>query len=79
MFHWQFWPANVNSMFDSWHLSGTKRNDHNRYVVVHRDDDYDAEKNFKLIGTFADLASAQRCCEASASRARPRPPRLWPR
>ena len=39
------------------------------YRIVLRGKSYDAEKNGKLIGQFAELEPAQRCIEASAQRA----------
>ena len=36
------------------------------YRIVLRGKSYDAEKNGKLIGQFAELEPAQRCIEASA-------------
>jgi hypothetical protein len=39
------------------------------YRIVFRGKSYDAEKNGKLIGQFAELGPAQRCIEASAQRA----------
>jgi hypothetical protein len=39
------------------------------YRIVLRGKSYDAEKNGKLIGQFAELKPAQRCIEASAQRA----------
>jgi hypothetical protein len=40
-----------------------------RYRIVLRGRSYDAEKNGKVIGRFAELKPAQRCIEASAQRA----------
>ena len=40
-----------------------------RYRIVLRGESYDAEKNGKIIGQFAELEPAQRCIEASAQRA----------
>jgi hypothetical protein len=40
-----------------------------RYRIVLRGESYDAEKNGKIIGQFAELKPAQRCVEASAQRA----------
>jgi hypothetical protein len=42
--------------------------EHN-YRIVLRGKSYDAEKNGKIIGQFAELKPAQRCIEASAQRA----------
>ena len=39
------------------------------YRIVLRGESYDAEKNGKIIGQFAELEPAQRCIEASAQRA----------
>jgi hypothetical protein len=39
------------------------------YRIVLRGKGYDAEKNGKIIGQFAELQPAQRCIEASAQRA----------
>ena len=39
------------------------------YRIVLRGKSYDAEKNGKIIGQFAELEPAQRCIEASAQRA----------
>ena len=39
------------------------------YRIVLRGKSYEAEKNGKLIGQFAELKPAQRCIEASAQRA----------
>ena len=39
-----------------------------RYRIVLRGKSYDAEKNGKLIGQFAELEPAQRCIEASAQK-----------
>jgi hypothetical protein len=44
----------------------------NIYRIVLRGKRYDAEKNFKVIGSFAELEAAQRCVEASAARRRKR-------
>jgi hypothetical protein len=42
--------------------------EHN-YRIVLRGESYDAEKNDKIIGQFAELEPAQRCIKASAQRA----------
>jgi hypothetical protein len=56
-----------------WKLGMVKRDDYNAYwVALNKDETYDAVKNDRPIGRFTDLESAKHCCEASASRARPR-------
>jgi hypothetical protein len=70
MSQWDFWPkkrqAHYGTQYDMWYF-GT-----NEFRVVIRGKgtkesplSYDAEKNFKLIGSFDTLAAAQAAVEAS--------------
>jgi hypothetical protein len=67
---WKYMAADPKAtcFYDVWHAidTGTLH----KYCVVLRHGRYDAEKNFKIIGEFAELEPAQRCVEASAARAR---------
>jgi hypothetical protein len=49
--------------YEMWCLSGG-------YRVALRGKSYDAEKNGKIIGEFAELEAAQRCVKASVERSR---------
>jgi hypothetical protein len=65
---WRATPeTDPRTCFETW-IPRFARGEHH-YRIVLRGKSYDAEKNGKLIGQFAELEPAQRCIEASAQRA----------
>ena len=65
---WHATPeTDPRTCFETW-IPRFARGEHH-YRIVLRNKSYDAEKNGKIIGQFAELKPAQRCIEESAQRA----------
>jgi len=65
---WRTTPeTDPRTCFETW-IPRFARGEHH-YRIVLRNKSYDAEKNGKIIGQFAELKPAQRCIEESAQRA----------